>query len=213
MKRVVIGAHLRREDIEPLAAPIAAGGVFLSAMLVADDQPLSDRDLLVRVSKVRAALLDQATFVAVRYGFSALTDEEVAAKCAALTYRWRDLLERYRDHVELTLKVGVASPEKRPDRHDFKSGAAYLKALHAAREAANVDDGFRVVAEKMFAPAAKRRWLHRDESSIELAALLPRVAVDECFTAAAGLKEQFPHVPFLLSGPWPLEVFADADDQ
>lgn len=213
MKRVVIGAHLRREDIEPLATPIAAGDVFMSAMLVADDQPLSDRDLLVRVSKVRAALLDRATFVAVRYGFAALTDQEVAAKSAAHTARWRDLLERYRDDVEMTLKVGVASPQKRPDRREFTSGAAYLKALHAVREAANVDDGFRTDAEKMFAAALQKRWLHRDESSIELAALLPRSAIDACFAAAAGLKERFPQVPFLLSGPWPLEVFADADDE
>jgi hypothetical protein len=213
MKRVLIGAHLRREDIEPLATPIAAGAIFASAMLVADDQPLSDRGLLVNISKVRAALLDRATFVAIRYGFAALTDEEVAAKCAAHTHRWRDLLERYRDHVELTLKVGVAAPSKRPDRHDFTSGAEYLRALHAVREAADVDDAFRADAEKMFATATKKRWMHRDESSVELAALLPRKSAEACFTAAGALKERFPHVPFLLSGPWPLEVFTDADDQ
>jgi hypothetical protein len=27
--------------------------------------------------------------------------------------------------------------------------------------------------------------------------------------AGAALKRDFPSVPFLLSGPWPLEVFAD----
>jgi hypothetical protein len=31
------------------------------------------------------------------------------------------------------------------------------------------------------------------------------------FEAGAALKREFPDVPFLLSGPWPLEVFADAD--
>ena len=213
MKRVVIGAHLRREDIEPIATAVPAGDIFLSATLVAADQPLSDRDLLLHVARIRATLLDRATFIAVRYGFAALTDEELAAKCAAPTHRWRDVLERYRDHVEATLKVGVASPQKRPDRHDFTSGAVYLKALHAARQAATVDDAFREAAEGLFSGAAKKRWLHRDASSVELAALLPRPEIEACFNAAADLKQRFTHVPFLLSGPWPLEVFADADDE
>lgn len=210
MKRVVIGAHLRREDIEPLASAIPAGEVFLSATLVADDQPLGDRDLLVRIAKTRAALLDRATFIAIRYGFASLTDEEAAAKVAAHTRRWRAVLDRYVDRVELTLKVAVASPQKRPDRHEFTSGAAYLKALHAARDAATVDDSFRSAAEEIF---TNSRWLHRDEASVELAALVPRASVETCFRAAEDLKRRFPRVPFLLSGPWPLEVFADADDQ
>ena len=213
MKRVVIGAHLRREDVEPAATAIAAGDVFLSAMLVPDEQPLSDRDLLLRVAKMRGALLDRATFVAIRYGFAASSDADAAAKVAAHASRWRQLLERYRDHVELTLKVAVASPQKRPDRHDFTSGAEYLKALHSARDAAAVDPAFQTAAENVFAPAAKKRWLHRDEASSELAVLVSRKSVDACFNAAADLKARFPHVPFLLSGPWPLEVFADADDE
>jgi len=213
MKRVVIGAHLDREDIEPLATAIAASDVFLSAMLVADDQPLGDRELLIRVAKMRGLLLDRATFVAIRYGFSSLTDEEAAAKCAPHTRRWRDLLEKHRNHVEMTLKIAVASPQKRPDRREFTSGGEYLKALHAAREAAVVDDSFRGAAETLFAGATKTRWLHRDAASIELAALVPRAGVESCFTAAADLKQRFAHVPFLLSGPWPLEVFADADDE
>jgi len=213
MKRVVIGAHLGREDIEPLATAIAASDVFLSAILVGDDQPLGDRELLIRVAKTRGLLLDRATFVAIRYGFSSLTDEEAVAKCAAHTRRWRDLLEKHRDQVEMTLKVAAVSPQKRPDRSGFTSGGDYLKALHAAREAAAVDDTFRDAAERLFPGAAKTRWLHRDASSIELAALVSRAAVESCFEAAADLKQHFAHVPFLLSGPWPLEVFADADDE
>ena len=213
MKRVIIGAHLHRDDIEPRATAIEAGEIFLSAMLVAGDQPLSDRDLLLRVANTRAALLDRATFIAIRYGFTATTDEEAAKKCAAHASRWRTLLEKYRDDVELTLKIAAASPQKRPDRRDFTSGAAYLKALHAVREAANVGDDFRSAAESAFGSARKMRWMHRDESSIELAALVSRDEVDECFAAASELKARFPHVPFLLSGPWPLEVFADADDE
>jgi hypothetical protein len=213
MKRVVLGAHLRREDIEPIAEALAVGDVYLSTIEVPGDQPLSDRDLLLRVARVRAALLDRATFIAIRYGFAVASEADAAAKCAPHTHRWHALLHERGSEVELTLKIAVASPQKRPDRRDFSSGAAYLRALHAAREAATVDDRFRGAAEKALQTATSRRWLHRDESSIELVALVPRKNVDACFAAAAELKAQFPHVPFLLSGPWPLEVFADADHE
>ncbi|MGZ8851321.1 MAG: GvpL/GvpF family gas vesicle protein, partial [Thermoanaerobaculia bacterium] len=213
MKRVVIGAHLRREDIEPLAEAMAVGDLWLSAVAVADDQPLSDRDLLLRVAGTRAALLDRATFVAIRYGFAVTNDADAAAKCGPHAARWLELLRDHRQEVELTLKIAVSSPQTRPDRHDFASGSAYLRALHAARDAATIDDPFRAAAEEALSPASERRWLHRDEKSIELAALVPRDRVDACFDAASALKARFPQTPFLLSGPWPLEVFADADHQ
>ena len=38
MKSVIVGAHLRREDIEPLAGAIPLAGLFLSGVDVADDQ-------------------------------------------------------------------------------------------------------------------------------------------------------------------------------
>jgi len=71
MKLVVIGAHLERSDIEPVAEAIAVSDLWLSGMQVEDSQPVGDRDLLLRVAKARATLLDRATFVAIRYGFTA----------------------------------------------------------------------------------------------------------------------------------------------
>jgi len=213
MKRVVIGAHLRREDIEPLADAIRVGEIFLSGVMVADDQPLSDRDLLLRVARTRAALLDRGTFIAIRYGLAVTSEHDAASKCAAHLSRWRALLDAHSNEVEVTLKIAVASPQKRPDRHDFKLGADYLRALYAARDAATVDERFRAAAEHALSEATRRRWLHRDEASLELAALVPRDGLDACFAAAADLKARFPHIPFLFSGPWPLEVFADADHE
>jgi hypothetical protein len=114
--------------------------------------------------------------------------------------------------VELTLKVVAASPQKRPDRHDFTSGADYLRALHAARQAADVDPRFREAAEQTLVPLAIRhRWQHRDERSLELALLVPRDSLDTVKAAGEQLRHTAPEVPFLLSGPWPLEVFTDAD--
>jgi Gas vesicle synthesis protein GvpL/GvpF len=212
MKGVVIGAHLRRDDVEPLAEVWAARDVFLSALPVPDDQPLGDRDLLLRVASVRAELLDRATFIAIRYGFSAASAPEAESKCAVHLARWRELLERHRDHVEMTLKIVAESPRERPDRRDFASGAEYLRALHEATRAADVDPEFRRAVEETLVPlAVAHRWLHRDGKSLELAMLVPRPALYDVRAAGEALRET--NVAFLLSGPWPLEVFADADHE
>ncbi len=217
MKFVVIGVHLHREQIEPIAAalPCAPGdSLWLSAVEVADDQPLGDRDLLLRVAKTRAELLDRATFIAVRYGFAAHSAAEAAGKCPAHVDRWRALLELHAGAVEMTLKVAAENPMPRPVRADFSSGAEYLKALHAAASGVNIDAAFRTAADRAIAPlASSMRWINRDGASVELAALVPRERVDHVRAAGEVLKRDFPHVPFLLSGPWPLEVFADADHE
>ena len=201
MKVVVIGAHLHRTDIEPLAEAVPAGELWLSGISVDENQPLGDRDLLLRVANARAALLERATFVAVRYGFTA-----DAAKVAPFLPKWKRLLEEHRDRVEMTLKVAAANPRPRPDRRDFAGGADYLRALHAS--AAEVDPRFRQAAESRIA-CVDRRWTPRDNASVEMAALVRRADVARVLEAGESLKRDFPQVPFLLSGPWPLEVFAD----
>lgn len=210
MKRIAIGAHLLRDDIEPLADAVAVGDLHLSAITVADDQPLGDRELLVRVAAVRASLLDVATFIAVRYGFTFNSAEEAQAKTLPHLERWRRLLTGNRENVEVTIKIAASSPVPRPDRQAFSGGAEYLRALHAAKQGANVDPVFREAAERLIVPLASRhRWIHRDEKSIELAALVARARLEDVRRAGEELRAT--GVPFLLSGPWPLEVFADDD--
>lgn len=210
MRSVVIGAHLLREDIEPEADVCPVGDLFLSVVRVPDEQPLGNRDFLLHVSAIRARLLDKATFVALRYGVTIANEDDALAKCAAFLPRWRALLAANRENVEMTLKVAAASRSKRPDRHDFASGADYLRALHGARAAADADPRFRQLAEEIFAPlAVDYRWQHRDESSIEMAALVPRKNLEAVGVAGERLRREAPSTPFLLSGPWPLEVFAD----
>lgn len=198
MKNVVIGIHLHRQDIHVEA--IAAGDLWLSAVAVPDDQPLGDRDLVLRVAKIRAELLDRATFIAVRYGAIVTTP--------TIDPRWRAILEANRNNVEMTLKVASLTPKARPHRDDFTSGAAYLRALHES--AAEVDETFKHAAEKAI-DAIETRWLPRDQASLEMAALIPRDQVAAARAAGEQLKRDFPRVPFLLSGPWPLEVFANVD--
>jgi hypothetical protein len=208
MKLVVIGAHLYRNDVEPVAEPVAAGDLWLSGVAVADDHPIGDRDLLLRAATTRAALLERATFIAIRYGFAVRDASEAAAKCAPHLDRWRQLLEQHRDAVEMTLKVAAAAQRPRPDRRTFSSGARYMHALHEATAAAEIDPRFRDAVESRIA-CIQRRWIHRDNASLEMAALVKRDAVPAVIEAGASLKRDFPTVPFLLSGPWPLEVFAD----
>ena len=110
----------------------------------------------------------------------------------------------------MTLKVAATSPRARPDRHDFESGAAYIRALHDATRATDVPPEFRKSVDETLAPlAVKHRWSNRDTASLEFAALVKREDVDAINDAGSKLKRDFPSVPFLLSGPWPLEVFAD----
>lgn len=202
MKLVIVGAHLRREDVEPLADAVPVAGIFLSGVPVDDDQPLGDRELLIRVATVRAGLLERATFVAIRYGFASTSPEAKALPHAA---RWKALLEENRSRVEMTLKIAAANPKARPNRKDFTSGAAYLKALHEST--ANVDDAFRAEVEKtLVALSVQHRW-----SASELALLIERASLEQIKEAGEKLKAT--KVPFLLSGPWPLEVFADADHE
>jgi hypothetical protein len=214
MRSVIVGAHLRREDIEPLAEAMPVDDLFLSAIPVDDDHPLGDRDLLLRVAETRARLLDRATFIAIRYGFAVPGPAEAREKCASRLARWRELLHAHRHHVEMTLKAAAAQPRPRPDRHDFHSGAAYLHALHQAALAVHVEPAFRSAVENQLVPLTlKHRWIHRDGLSVELALLVARDNVDGIRKTGEELLRRFRDVPFLLSGPWPLEVFADDDQQ
>lgn len=214
MKSIAIGAHLLRDDIEPLAEAVPVGDLFLSAFPVADDQPLGDRELLLKVAEIRAKLLDVATFIAIRYGFAFASSDDAQSKCLAHLGRWKRVLTANRENVEMTLKVAASSPQARPDRHAFASGTEYLRALHAVTQAANVDPSFREAVERLIVPLSSRhRWSHRDENSVELTALIARDRLDDVKRAGEELRDAAPRVPFLLSGPWPLEVFADDDHE
>ena len=214
MKWVVIGAHLQREDVEPIANVMPVADMFLSALPIDDDRPLGDRDLLMQVADVRAKLLERATFVAIRYGFAVRDAAEATSKCGGLTTRWRALLSAHRDEVEMTLKIAAEAPAARPDRHDFSSGADYLRALHESAKTVDVDPNFRDGVERALLPlTTQHRWIHRDRSSMELAMLVRRRDLENIRAAGEKLRQQFAAVPFLLSGPWPLEVFSDDHQQ
>jgi hypothetical protein len=159
-------------------------------------------------------LLDRATFVAIRYGFAVHTPEEAMAKCAAQVARWRGLLIRHGGEFEMTLKAATAAPPSRPDRREYASGADYMRALHETAHAVDVDPRFRRAVEQTVVPlTTQHRWLHRDASSVELAMLVRRSDAEKVRQAGEQLRRDLADVPFLLSGPWPLEVFADDDHQ
>ena len=213
MRSMAVGVHRKREDVEPIAEAVPIGELFLSAVAIADDQPIGDRDLLIRIAGVRQKLLERATFVAVRYGFAFANAADANAKCLPHIANWKRVLDENRERVELTLKV-AASGSPRPQRKDFKSGADYLRALHHVTRAAHVDDAFRREVEARLVPlCVKWKWTARDTSSMEFAGLIERSRIDEISRAGEAIKAACPAVPFLLSAPWPLEVFTDVDHE
>ncbi len=214
MKSVVIGAHLHREDVTPIATAIPVAGLFLSAVPVADDRPLGDRDLLLEVADIPGRLLDRATLIAIRYGLAVRDEAEAVRKCGAFAPQWCKLLIAHRDEVEMTLKIAANAPTSRPDRREFASGGDYLRALHTATRAADVDPAFKAEIERTLIPiATESRWIHRDTTSVELAMLVRRADLESVRAKGEQLRREFSKVPFLFSGPWPLEVFADDHQQ
>ncbi|HJT16226.1 MAG TPA: hypothetical protein VJ853_02510, partial [Thermoanaerobaculia bacterium] len=87
------------------------------------------------------------------------------------------------------------------------------RALHDASNAVDIDPRFRAEVERTLVTRATRhRWI-RDSASVELAMLVRRSGVDKIRAAGEQLRRDFASVPFLVSGPWPLEVFASDDHQ
>lgn len=213
MKFLLIGVHRAGAVMAPPAIAIPVGRLRVSALELHDDAALADRDLIVRAANVRAELLERGTFIAIRYGAAPHTEAEVKRLVEPQVARWERLLERRREHVEMTMKIVTEGGVPRPRRENAKNGADYLRALHASTRSANVPEEFRAAVEAAFRDlAARAKWSPRDEQSVEYAMLVKREDAQRVRDAGEALKQQWKGVPFLLSGPWPLEAFADDDD-
>jgi hypothetical protein len=208
---VLLGAHLRAEDaaVEGVRV-VPAGDLFLSTLEIPSSQSVAAHELVTRAASVRQELALRETFVAIRYGATATTPQEAAAKCAPHLGRWHRLLDELRGMAELTIRAGGSANRIRPDRSAFASGADYLRALRASKTASPVDPAFLEDARARFADVAGRIVaVERHDGGAELAMLVPRERIDEARRIALDLRDHWSHIPFLLSGPWPLEVFAD----
>ncbi|HEY5611800.1 MAG TPA: GvpL/GvpF family gas vesicle protein [Thermoanaerobaculia bacterium] len=207
---LLLGAHLDRADVEGIESVEALDGgvVTLSAISYDSDQGIAARSTIERAAAARQALARRETFVAIRYGATAANEAEAREKCSAHAARWRTLLTAYRGHLEITLRLGAASGALRPDGKDFQSGRAYLQALQQTR-AVKTDPDFLAAVDAAMSPiAVKRRWRTREDGMSEFVALIRRDDLVQARAAGESLRESFPQIPFLLSGPWPLEVFA-----
>ncbi|MGZ8710348.1 MAG: hypothetical protein ACXW28_08990, partial [Thermoanaerobaculia bacterium] len=73
-----------------------------------------------------------------------------------------------------------------------------------------VPPAFKAEVERVIVPLAVRhRWIKRDATSVELAGLIDRAELSRLAVVGEALKKSVPDIPFLLSAPWPLEVFAE----
>jgi hypothetical protein len=123
MKSIAIGMHLRAEDVEPLARAVSASNLIVSAIDVDDDQPVSDRDLMLRVADIRAQLLERATFIAVRYGFTFRSASEAEGKIGSNAPRWRKLLEEpHAGRADAEGSRRVSAAEARSSRVQLRCG-------------------------------------------------------------------------------------------
>lgn len=210
LRYLILGAHLEAADaavdgITVLSAP----PLHLSAMTYNGDLGVADQSTVLRASALRREMIAREVFVAFRYGFSVADEEEARKKVNERLPAWRELLKAHRGRVEMTLRTtGVTSP--RPDRHDFHSGGDYLRALFERRKQSTIAPDFKQAVEERFAPLiTDSKWIDREDGAREMVMLIERTRLAEAEKRGQALKLDFPDVPFLLSGPWPLEVFAD----
>ena len=210
----LIGAHLERGDAEPLQGItlFEVAPLLISAASFDPSSGLASPGTVEHVAGLRRQLLDRQTFVAIRYGASVAGASEANAKCSPLVARWHELLVRHRGAVEMTLRAVAGSGPLRPDRGTSKSGADYLRNLQRLRKDHALPDEFLKEVAATFDPLAREsRWLDRQDLSREFVMLVSREKVGEAAGAASRLKEAFPAVPFVFSGPWPLEEFARSE--
>ena len=210
VKLIAIGIHGELSDIPHggEASAVAVGSVFVSVLAVSHEQALGDRELLLRVAGIRRELLESGTFIAVRYGAAFSSAGELLNRFIGRAANAAEILRTRRGCVEMTMKIPVGGATAPPDRRQFSNGADYLRALHTHRNAAELDPQFRTRVEERLAPLAEElRWRPRDAASVELVALILRAQVDRFRGAAETLRDS--KQAFLLSGPWPLEVFGE----
>ncbi|MEO8216539.1 MAG: GvpL/GvpF family gas vesicle protein [Acidobacteriota bacterium] len=207
----LIGAHLEQGDADTVEGVtlFTAGPVIISAAPFDDSKGLASRQTIDSVAMLRGRLLNCQTFVAIRYGASVSSGDEAMPKCRPFIDRWHELLVRHRGKVEMTMKAVAGEGSLRPDRREFISGAGYLRDLQRLRSERALPVAFESAVESAFSPLTEEiRHVDRQDLSREFAFLIPRDKLEDAFELARTLKEEFPSVPFLFSGPWPLEEFA-----
>jgi hypothetical protein len=203
----VIGAHLHSADIVE-GETIAVGDLYLSALPVDEQRGVADRSFVEEVARVRQKLIGHEIFVALRYGTTVSSEQDAQEKCGASLEKWRELLQRWRGFVEVTMKIAASSAITRPTRADAKSGADYLRRLDAMRRS-ELDEATRASIDRAFDFAAETKWTRRSDGGWEVAAMIRREELEQLPSIAAALQEISAMPPFLISAPWPLEAFAE----
>jgi hypothetical protein len=205
---MLVGAHLRAADaaVDGVTS-IDASPLTLSAVAFPASLHSSDRKLIGRTLEARQKLIEREIFVAIRYGAAADTPDQARQLALPFVARWNELLERHRGKIELTLKLAPRERPTRPRRQDAASGRDYLEQLQRMRAEA-LSSGERETIERRFAEFEKR-WCQRSDGGSELALLTSRTDLERVRKAGEALRQELPDLPFVLSGPWPLEVFAN----
>jgi hypothetical protein len=167
---------------------------------------------------VEAAVTEEVTPLPLRFGQWLADDAALRAAVAEKTTSYRQRLADFAGCLEFGIRlVDPAEPAATPNPQPGKAatGAAYMRAL---QESSRLAEQKRTAAESVH--AAVRSFLQpvvREEKVEEtrtahavltLSHLVARSDFDAYRERARDIREQFPDLRMLLSGPWPPYSFA-----
>lgn len=205
-----LGVHRSADEIVAEGiSRIDVGPVVVSALEIGEGENAATTSVLTRALELRTALLRGGSYIAIRYGVVLDSAAEVVRVCEPKASAWAKTLEETRGLVELTLKIAPDQKPERPDRKTVSGGSEYLKKLRQM-QGSSLSSERKGEIEALLAEGATRTvWRDREGGGTELVMLVPAERVTEFRERGRGLAQSDRRLPFILSGPWPIEVFAD----
>lgn len=147
---------------------------------------------------VEAAMEACSSVVPFRFGVEAPSEEELAATLAGNAAALEAQLARFREKVEMGLRILLTDPEA-VARASASDGGGWLRAAIFP---------VRALAPRGADRQEKRRLVERG-LVFEGCYLIPRDAVERYFAAADKIREMAPGAPVLATGPWAPYSFTD----
>lgn len=205
-----LGVHRSADEISAEGiARIDVGPVVVSALEIGEGENAATSSVLTRALELRTALLRGGSYIAIRYGVVLDSESEVIRVCEPKASAWAKTLDKTRGLVELTLKIAPDQKPERPDRKSVSGGSEYLMKLKLMQRS-TLSKERKEEIEAILAEGANRTvWRDREGGGTELVMLVPTERVAEFRERGQRLAQSERRLPFILSGPWPIEVFAD----
>lgn len=205
-----LGVHRSADEIcAGGVSRIGVGPVVVSALEIGEGENAATTSVLTRALELRTDLLQGGSYIAIRYGVVLDSEADVVRICEPKASAWAETLEKTRGLVELTLKVAPEQRTERPNRKSVSGGSEYLMKLKQMQGSSLPPERRREIEAILNEGANRSVWRDREGGGTELVMLVPSEKVAEFRERGRRLAELDHRLPFILSGPWPIEVFAD----